>query len=101
MTGLGVWANETQSEHEAVISEHTLSVIAAKELNCSYDDVSVLGYFDIPEDSPDRQINDTVYVQAFELEYRLTNPELNSRFGPWNHALYGITDEGQAHLWAN
>lgn len=99
--GLGIWGNVEQSTHEPVISDYKLSLIAAIELACEIEDINVLGYFDIPENHPDRHIGDTTYIQAFELEYPLVMHHKEWHNPGFNHALYGVTDEGKVHLWAN
>ena len=87
---LGVFGGNPQSDSEMLVSKHTISVIAARDHEVNRENINIIGWFDVDEDHPDRQFGDTIYVQAIELEY-----DAPAR------AIYGITDEGKVHLWAN
>jgi hypothetical protein len=91
MPGLGLFYTEGQSEHEMAISEYTISLIAARDFEVSKEAIRINGWFDIPEDHPDRYLGDITYVQAIDVAYNEQN----------HSALYGITDDGKIHMWAS
>lgn len=101
MSNLGLMSSETQSDNPVLVSEHTLSVIAARDNDCNRDEVKVLGWWDVPEDHPDYKIGNTIYVQAIEVEYKIKEKPPHWPYGDYARAIYGVTDEGKIHLWSN
>lgn len=112
MSELGLWGNEKQSDKPLTVLSGLVREICANDHKCSFWDTQVLGWFEVEQDHPDREIGDTVYVQAVELQYTIPDEEWNylkdlSMFQGREElrheakALYGITDDRKIHIWAD